>query len=57
MTMRDEYVSKSSTAIVKIGHSFAGSLGSWTDLRIYDINEKGKNHGILLGTKSWAPTH
>jgi hypothetical protein len=28
----------------------------WTELRIYDINEKGSNHGILLGTKSWVPT-
>jgi hypothetical protein len=28
----------------------------WTRLRIYDINEKGRNHGILLGTKGWAPT-
>jgi hypothetical protein len=27
----------------------------WTELRIYDINEKGGNHGILLGTKGWAP--
>jgi hypothetical protein len=27
----------------------------WTELRIYDINEKGPNHGILLGTKGWAP--
>jgi hypothetical protein len=27
----------------------------WTELRIYDINEKGRNHGILLGTKRWAP--
>ena len=28
----------------------------WTELRIYDINEKGQNHGVLLGTKGWAPT-
>jgi hypothetical protein len=28
----------------------------WTELHIYDINEKGRNHGILLGTKGWAPT-
>ena len=28
----------------------------WTELRMYDINEKGRNHGILLGTKGWAPT-
>jgi hypothetical protein len=27
----------------------------WSDLRIYDINEKGGNHGTLLGTKGWVP--
>jgi predicted RNA methylase len=27
----------------------------WTELRIYDIDEKGRNHGVLLGTKGWAP--
>jgi hypothetical protein len=27
----------------------------WTDLHLYDINEKGRNHGILLGTKGWTP--
>jgi hypothetical protein len=27
----------------------------WTELRIYNIVEKGRNHGILLGTKGWAP--
>jgi len=27
----------------------------WSELRIYDFNEAGRNHGILLGTKSWAP--
>jgi hypothetical protein len=27
----------------------------WTDMRIYDINEKGRNHGILLGTRGWSP--
>lgn len=27
----------------------------WTELRIYDINEKGLNHGILLGSKGWTP--
>lgn len=26
----------------------------WTELRTYHINEKGRNHGILLGTKGWA---
>jgi hypothetical protein len=28
----------------------------WTELHIYDINEKGQNHGILLGSKGWAPS-
>lgn len=27
----------------------------WSELRIYDINKTGRNHGILLGTKGWAP--
>ena len=27
----------------------------WTELRICDLNEKGRNHGILLGTKGWVP--
>jgi hypothetical protein len=27
----------------------------WSELHIYDINEAGRNHGILLGTKGWAP--
>ena len=27
----------------------------WSELHIYDIDEKGRNHGILLGTKGWAP--
>jgi hypothetical protein len=28
---------------------------NWTDLRIYDFNEKGRNHGILLGARGWSP--
>jgi hypothetical protein len=27
----------------------------WSTLRIYDFNVPGQNHGILLGTKGWAP--
>jgi hypothetical protein len=27
----------------------------WSELHIYDINEHGRNHGILLGTKGWLP--
>jgi hypothetical protein len=27
----------------------------WNELRIYDINESGRNHGILLGTRGWSP--
>jgi len=30
------------------------TLLDWAELRIYDLNEKGRNHGILLGTKRWA---
>jgi hypothetical protein len=26
----------------------------WSELRIYDISDKGRNHGILLGTKGWV---
>jgi hypothetical protein len=28
----------------------------WSEVHIYDINEKGKNHGILLGTKGFSVT-
>jgi hypothetical protein len=28
----------------------------WSDLLIYDLNEAGKNHGILLGTRGWKPS-
>ena len=31
------------------------TLFDWTELRLYDINQKGRNHGVLLGTKGWAP--
>jgi hypothetical protein len=27
----------------------------WSELRIYDLNIAGRNHGILLGTKGWTP--
>ena len=27
----------------------------WSELRIYEINEKGRNHGIFLGTKGCVP--
>ena len=27
----------------------------WTELRIYDINERGRNHGVLLGSRGWKP--
>jgi hypothetical protein len=39
----------------------AGSLAElrakldWSMLKIYDLNVAGRNHGILLGTKGWAP--
>jgi hypothetical protein len=30
-------------------------LVDWSDLKVYDINVPGRNHGILLGTKGWVP--
>jgi hypothetical protein len=27
----------------------------WSELRIYDFNSPGENHGILLATKGWVP--
>jgi hypothetical protein len=27
----------------------------WSELRVYDINIAGRNHGILLGTRGWKP--
>jgi hypothetical protein len=27
----------------------------WTEVRVYKINEEGRNHGILLGAKGWTP--
>jgi hypothetical protein len=31
------------------------ALLDWSDLRVYDLNDAGKNHGILLGTSGWNP--
>ena len=31
------------------------ALLDWSDLRTYDLNAAGKNHGILLGTGGWKP--
>jgi hypothetical protein len=27
----------------------------WSELRVYDLSEAGKNHGILLGANGWKP--
>ena len=27
----------------------------WSELRVYDLNDAGRNRGILLGTKGWKP--
>jgi hypothetical protein len=32
------------------------ALLDWSDWRIYDLNDAGKNHGILLGTIGWKPS-
>jgi hypothetical protein len=42
----------------KVSASSLSGIGTrldWTELLIYDINKAGRNHGILLGTKGWAP--
>jgi len=31
------------------------SVFDWTDLRIYNVNVPGLQHGILLGTRRWRP--
>jgi hypothetical protein len=30
-------------------------LLDWSQLRMYDLDPAGRNHGILLGTKGWQP--
>jgi predicted RNA methylase len=27
----------------------------WSDLRVYNLNVQGRNHGVLLGTVGWKP--
>jgi hypothetical protein len=44
------YEKVSSSSLAQLQTQF-----DWSEVHIYDINEKGKNHGILLGTKGWAP--
>jgi hypothetical protein len=31
------------------------TMFDWSELRIYDLNIAGRNHGILLGTRAWKP--
>jgi hypothetical protein len=31
------------------------TLLDWSELWVYDLNDAGKNHGILLGTNGWKP--
>jgi hypothetical protein len=31
------------------------ALLDWWDLQVYDLNDAGKNHGILMGTSGWKP--
>jgi hypothetical protein len=28
---------------------------SWSTLAVYDVNARGQNHGILLGSLGWSP--
>jgi hypothetical protein len=42
----------------KVSASSLSGIGTrldWTELLIYDINEAGRNHGILLGSQGWTP--
>jgi aminopeptidase-like protein len=29
----------------------------WSALRVYGLNARGENHGILLGTRGWMPSY
>ena len=29
---------------------------NWSTLRVYELNAPGQNHGVLLGTRGWAPS-
>ena len=31
------------------------TLLDWSELRVYDLNAAGRNHGLLLGTRGWKP--
>ncbi|MDA9408154.1 hypothetical protein [Bradyrhizobium sp. CCBAU 45384] len=31
------------------------ALVDWSELRIYHLNDEGRNHGILLATRGWTP--
>jgi len=33
------------------------ALLDWSDFRVYDLNDAGKKHGILLGTSGWNPSY
>jgi hypothetical protein len=29
----------------------------WSTLYVYGLNAPGENHGVLLGSKGWRPSH
>jgi hypothetical protein len=41
--------------LVQASLSDLASRFDWSALEIYGLNRDGENHGILLGTKRWAP--
>ena len=43
-----------SVAPVSLAEVTAGF--DWSDLKIYDLNAPGQNHGVLLGTAGWSPS-
>ena len=41
--------------VVPVSMAELSSRFEWSTRRVYELNVPGQNHGILLGTKGWAP--
>ena len=41
--------------VVPVSMDELRSRFEWSARRVYELNVPGQNHGILLGTKGWAP--
>lgn len=49
------YVTQTHERIVAQSLAEYRRLFTWSDLRIYDINEEGMKHGVILGSSRWQP--